>query len=198
MNTYASNADLELLKVQMQILKSHLSENEIISKEMVDATVKTQVRSLTSSPAAYLVGLAGEIFIAVFSVYAYTVLGTWSLWFTIATVVWCALCTFGMYQQYKLKVRENILNDALVDTASEIARWREFNIRQSVFTAIATVAYVGCIFAETWTSLQQSPMDMFIALFIISFVIGSVARNKYKIHKVASDLLKEVESVKGC
>lgn len=197
MDTYASNADLDLLKVQMQILKNHLADNEIVSQEMLDATVKTQVRSLTSHPVAYLVGLAGEIFIAAFTIYAHAALGTVSLWFTIATVIFCVVCTCSMYMQYRLKVRENILGDALVDTAGEIARWRAFNIRQTILAAVTTIIYVGCIFMETGSALMQSAKYMFIALFIVSFVIGSVARNKYKIHKTTTELLWEIERVKG-
>lgn len=47
MFTLVQKDELDALKAQMQVLKSHLSNSDIVSDEMLETTIKSSARSLT-------------------------------------------------------------------------------------------------------------------------------------------------------
>lgn len=190
------NEELNVLRAQMDILKKHIAENEVISQEMLDATMKANVKNLTSKQVYYLLGIALDIVVSLFIMYIYFQGGTCSLVFMIATVAWGLFWAFINYQQYKLNVRKQLLDGVLIDTAEEVMKWKQLNMKQGVMGAVASVIWCSICLYEIWGDISQNPLHAVFVGLIFVVVFGTTANRWLKVHKVTSELLKQIAEMR--
>ena len=70
------NTELNMLKAQMQILKQHIGNYEVVSNEIIEATTKEQVKSLMAKREWNIIGFViGCIIVACFLIFNRTITG---------------------------------------------------------------------------------------------------------------------------
>ena len=87
MNKIELNTELNMLKAQMQILKQHIGNYEVVSNEIIEATTKEQVKSLMAKREWNIIGFVIDIIMGIIFVYG-GAKGLFSYTFTIVTVLW--------------------------------------------------------------------------------------------------------------
>ena len=196
MTTYATTDELDILKAQMQVLRAHLQNNEIISKEMLEATVKAEVKNTMGKRRSFLMTMIVDTLMGVYFVWIYLSRpGTMSTLFLIATLCWCLLWVAVAYLQYRQNMRERLLNDSLTEAALDLAKVKKQNLRMAYLTIAASVVWIGVLFYETWDELSQ-PLPCLFVCMILLFVSYNVSSRMQKIHRTATDLLRQIEEVK--
>ena len=61
--------EFDEMKSQMQVLKNHLSDSEIVSREMLDATIKSSAKNLISKRLWNIVAIVAVLLMAGFIAY---------------------------------------------------------------------------------------------------------------------------------
>lgn len=89
------------MKSQMQVLKNHLSDSEIVSREMLDATIKSSAKNLISKRLWNIVAIVTVLLMAGFIAYVCLSLHKCSVLFMAATIVWCVFLALVNFRQYK-------------------------------------------------------------------------------------------------
>lgn len=185
--------DLEVMKAQMQVLKRHLADNEIVSNEMLEATVKARVRSLTSRRVWNIVGIVINVAIMVLIVVCMH--NMFSTVFLAATTVWCLFWIAVNISQYRDNMRDALLTDTLIDTAQKITRWRRQNSRHFLAAMLASVVWIGFLMREIWGDIIARPDHAVGVAIIIVFVMANVIKRYRKVEKTTEELLEQIKSL---
>ena len=185
--------DLEVMKAQMQVLKRHLADNEIVSNEMLEATVKARVRSLTARRVWNIVSIAADLAIMVLIVVCMH--SAFSTMFLAATTVWCLFWMFINICQYRDNVRDALLTDTLIDTAQKITRWRKQNSRHFLAAMLASVAWIGFLMREIWSDIVARQDHAVGVAIIIVFVMATVIKRYRNIDKATNELLEQINNL---
>ena len=112
------------MKSQMQVLKNHLSDSEIVSREMLDATIKSSAKNLISKRLWNIVAIVTVLLMAGFIAYVCLSLHKCSVLFMAATIVWCVFLALVNFRQYKDNFRERLLDGSVTDTVGTVSRWK--------------------------------------------------------------------------
>lgn len=195
MNNIAFNDDLQMLKAQMQVLRRHLSDDEIVSREMLEATFRTSVKSLTASRRQCLIGIAVDVIVSAYFVWLYFTRTGFSLAITVSTVVWGAFWALYNWRVWRLDLRRSLLATPLVQAARSVARWRRENLRQGIACGVATAAWLAVLVAETGGQLVGNPSAMVVPLVMVVMVVAFVAGRYRRIHTATSRLLAQINEL---
>lgn len=197
MTTFVTTDEFDILKAQMQVLRSHLQQNELISQEMLDATVKAEVKNIVGKRRSFLITMVVDLLMAVYFAWIHFSRPDFmSTTFFIATMCWCLLWVYVAYRQYRQNMRERLLNDSLTDAAQDLAHVKQQNLRLAILTAAASVAWVAVLLWETWAEISQSFEQCIAVFFIFFFVFFNVSNRMVKIHRTTTSLLRQIEEVK--
>ncbi len=196
MLTDTQKNEFDVLKSQMQVLKSHLSDNEIISKEMLDTTIKSNARNLTSKRLWNMVAIVAVLLMAGFITYVCLSLHKCSVLFMAATIVWCIFLALVNLQQYKDNFRDRLLDGSVTDTVSTVSRWKLQNLRQGISIAVATVIWSAFCFYEIWDDIVSEPSHAVFVVVLYVFVLGNVGGHYLRVHKVTTSILKQIDELR--
>lgn len=197
MTTFATSDELDILKAQMQVLRSHLQNNEIISQQMLEATVKAEVKNIVGNRRSFLITMVVDTLMGVYFAWIYFSRPDFmSTPFFVATMCWCLLWVYVAYRQYRQNMRDRLLNDSLTDAALDLARVKQQNLRLAIVTAAASLVWVGILLWETWGDISESPEHCLAVCFILFFVFYCVSSRMQKVHRTTTDLLRQIEEVK--
>lgn len=195
MNNIVFNDDLQVLKEQMQVLRRHLSDSEIVSREMLEATFRASVKSLTATRRQCLIGIAADALISAYFVWLHFAGAGFSLAFTVATVAWGAFWALYNWRVYRLNLRRSLLATPLVQAARSVARWRRENMRQGIACAVATAAWLAVLFWETGGELSADSPAPVVVLVMVAMVLAFVASRYRRVHAETSRLLAQIKEV---
>ena len=188
--------EFDEMKSQMQVLKSHLSDSEIVSKEMLDATIKSSAKNLISKRLWNIVAIVTVLLMAGFITYVCLSLHKCSVLFMAATIVWCIFLALVNFQQYKDNFRDRLLDGSVTDTVGTVARWKLQNLRQGISIAVATVIWSAFCLNEIWADITADISHAVFVAVLYIFVLGDVGGRYHRTHKVTSDLLKQIDSLR--
>lgn len=197
MTTFVTTDEFDILKAQMQVLRSHLEHNEIISQQMLDATVKAEVKSIVGNRRSFLTTMIVDLLMCAYFVWIYLSRpGAMSTPMLIATVCWCLLWVLVAWSHYRTNMRERLLNDSLTEAALDLVKVKQQNLRQARLTIVASIAWIGVLLWETWDDLSQNPEHGLFVGLILLFVAYNVNSRMQKIHRTTTDLLRQIDEVK--
>lgn len=197
MTTIIDSNEFEVMKAQMNVLKNFAANHEVISQQMVEATIKAHRDTLTFKRSASIFGMLATVFIICNQLYVHFVLGKGSLIFTIATVLWGFFCFWLGYRYYKLNIHENLMSDSLTETAEQITKWKNLNNSNMLYGAIGLVIWMVFLFFETGSDLMQNLEHAIFVFILCTFVIGSVVSQWKKVNKATDEMLKMIEELKS-
>lgn len=197
MTTIIDSNEFEVMKAQMNVLKNFAANHEVISQQMVEATIKAHRDTLTFKRSACIIGALATVFIICNQLYVHFVLGKGSLIFTIATVLWGFFCFWLGYRYYKLNIHENLMSDSLTETAAQITKWKNLNNSNMLYAAIGLVIWMVFLFFETGSDLMQNLEHAIFVFILCTFVIGSVVSQWKKVNKATDEMLKMIEELKS-
>lgn len=189
--------DMDQLKAQMNILMSHLKQNEIITDEMIRKSVQSRMKRILPSKFSecatlFIIGL----FMPVYLICCYYFGKVTSLTFVVATIAMCLYTTVRTLIGMHKNVRNVCKNGNLTEVATEVARMQRRNIIESIITPLVLVAWCCVYFSVYFNDLVVEHNGLFIACGIILFVTVNLAYGFYRIHRVTNEVLKEIESIK--
>lgn len=196
MLTDTQKNEFDELKSQMQVLKNHLSDNEIVSTEMLDATIKSSVKNLTSKRLWNVVAIVAVLLLAGYITYVCLGLHKCSVLFMIATVIWCLFLALVNRQQYKDNFRDRLLDGDLAETVSTVSRWKLQNLRQGISIAVATVIWSAFCLYEIWDDIVSEPSHAAFVAILYVFVFCNVGGHYHRVHKVTTSLLKQIDEIR--
>lgn len=190
--------DMEQLKSQMNILMSHLKQNEIITDEMVRHSVQSRMKKILPSRIkeyAALIILLG--FMPAFQIYCYCSGKITSLTFVIATILLCLYSAFWtLYGKYN-NLRNVCKNGTLTEVATEVARMRRNNNIVSITTPLVFVAWCAIYFSIYFQELLDDDLrQLVLALMVIIAVAADIVYGLYRVRRVTGDVLDEIKSLK--
>lgn len=190
--------DMEQLKSQMNILMSHLRQNEIITEEMVRHSVQNRMKKILPSRIKEYVALfivAG--FMPAYLIFCYYCGKITSLTFVIATILMCAYSAFWTLHGKYNNLRNVCKNGTLTEVATEVARMRRNNNIISITTPLVLIAWCAVYFSIYFHELVEGDMRQLVfALMIFILVVTDVAYGIYRVRRVTGDVLDEIESLK--
>lgn len=196
MLTDTQKNEFDVLKSQMQVLKSHLSDSEIVSNEMLDAAIKSSARNLTSKRLWNVVAIVVVLLLAGYMSYVCLGLHKCSVMFMAATVVWCLFLAVVNFIQYKENIRGKLLDGTITDTVGTVSRWKLQNFRQGVSIAVATVIWSAFCLCEVWDDIISDPSHAVFVAILYIFVLGNVGGHYHRVHKVTTSLLKQIDELR--
>lgn len=197
MTTFVTTDEFDILKTQMQVLRSHLEHNEIISQQMLDATIKAEVKTIIGKRRSFMTTIIVDLLMCVYFVWIYfNRPGAMSTPMLIATICWCLLWVFVAWSHYCQNMRERLLNDSLTEVALDLVKVKRQNLRQAYLTIVASIAWVSVMLWETWDDLSHNPEHCLFVGFILLFVFYCVGSRMQKIHRTTTSLLQQIEEVK--
>ena len=180
----------------MQVLKSHLSDSEIVSGEMLDAAIKSSARNLTSKRLWNVVAIVVVLLLAGYMSYVCLGLHKCSVMFMAATVIWCLFLAVVNFIQYKENIRGQLLDGTIADTVGTVSRWKLQNFRQGISIAVATVIWSAFCLCEVWDDIVSEPSHAVFVAILYIFVLGNVGGHYHRVHKVTTDLLKQIDELR--
>lgn len=189
--------DMDQLKAQMNILMSHLKQNEIITDEMVRRSVQTHMKSIL--PSRFRVNLGLFIvgaFMPIYLIVCYCLGMINSLPFVIATIALCLYSAAMMLLARYNDLRNVCKNGTLTELATQVARYRRRNTIASIATPLVVLAWAAVYFSENYKALLDEHNGLFIACGIILFVTVYVICGYRRVNRVAGDVLEEIENLK--
>lgn len=195
MTTFVTTDELDILKAQMQVLRNHLHDSEIISKEMLEATVKTSVKQMVGKRSSFLTTLVVDVLMMAWWTYFYlhTDMGTP---FYMASVIWFLLWASVSMIGYRQNMRDQLLNSSLTDAASNLVKLKKQNLNMAKLSVVASIIWLGFLFNEIWGDISQN-LDHAIIVFIIVFMALSIVANKMvNINRTCTDLIRQIDDLK--
>ena len=196
MLTDTQKNEFDVLKSQMQVLKSHLSDSEIVSSEMLDAAIKSSAQNLTSRRLWNVVAIVVVLLLVGYMSYVCLGLHKCSVMFMVATVVWCLFLAVVNFIQYKENIRGQLLDGSIADTVDTVSRWKLQNFRQGVSIAVATVIWSAFCLCEIWDDIISEPSHAVFVAILYIFVLGYVGGHYRRVHKVTTSLLKQMDELR--
>ena len=196
MLTDTQKNEFDVLKSQMQVLKSHLSDSEIVSSEMLDAAIKSSAQNLTSRRLWNVVAIVVVLLLVGYMSYVCLGLHKCSVMFMVATVVWCLFLAVVNFIQYKENIRGQLLDGSIADTVDTVSRWKLQNFRQGVSIAVATVIWSAFCLCEVWDDIISDPSHAVFVAVLYIFVLGYVGGHYRRVHKVTTSLLKQMDELR--
>ena len=194
------DTELNVLKAQMEVLRRHLAADEIVSREMMKATVKARVGSLMARRCWNLVAIAADVAVGAFFI-VMALQGRCSATFAAATVAWAAFWAVVSVQQYRADLRRRLLESApdrpLLAMAEDVALWRRQNLRQGMAAAVATALWSAVLLREIWADVTAEVGHAVFVFVIMVFVISFVATAYCRINAATSRLLAQIRGVKS-
>lgn len=189
--------DMEQLKAQMNILMSHLKQNEIITDEMIRASVQKRMKQIVPSRVKeYIALLIVAGFMPIYLICCYYFGKITSLPFVIATIVLCLYTTIRSIIGKYNNVRNVCKNGNLTEVATEVVRMRKLNIINGIITPLLLIAWCCVYFHEYFKDLVVEHNGLFFAVMIILIVTVDIAIGLYRVHRVTGEVLEEIESIK--
>lgn len=197
MTQFATREELDILKDQMQVLKSHLSQNEVISQKMLEITFQNKVKHNAARKSMNILSiLAGVIIIGVFA-YTGFVKGTFSTGFTIVSILWGLLCTIIGVYRYKLNTRELLLSKPLTESVSSIMTWKKENYRSALATTLGLIVWLPYCLTEIWGDISTN-IDHAVVVGLIIILPLVFSYNHYrKVSKITNELLDKIQELKN-
>ena len=196
MLTDTQKNEFDVLKSQMQVLKNHLSDSEIVSNEMLDAAIKSSAQNLTSKRLWNVVAIVVILLLAGYMSYVCLGLQKCSVMFMAATVVWCLFLAVVNFIQYKENIRGQLLDGTIADTVGTVSRWKLQNFRQGISIAVATVIWSAFCLCEVWDDIVSEPSHAVFVAILYIFVLGNVGGHYRRVHKVTTSLLKQIDELR--
>ena len=196
MLTDTQKNEFDVLKSQMQVLKNHLSDSDIVSSEMLDAAIKSSTQNLTSNRLLNMLAMVMVLLVAGYITYVCLGLHKCSVMFMAATVVWCLFLAVVNFVQYKENIRGQLLDGTIADTVGTVSRWKLQNFRQGVSIAVATVIWSAFCLTEIWDDIISEPSHAVFVAVLYIFVLGYVGGHYHRVHKVTTDLLKQIDELR--
>ena len=196
MLTDTQKNEFDVLKSQMQVLKNHLSDSDIVSSEMLDAAIKSSTQNLTSNRLLNMLAMVMVLLVAGYITYVCLGLHKCSVMFMAATVVWCLFLAVVNFVQYKENIRGQLLDGTIADTVGTVSRWKLQNFRQGVSIAVATVIWSAFCLTEIWDDIISEPSHAVFVAILYIFVLGNVGGHYHRVHKVTTDLLKQIDELR--
>ncbi len=197
MTQFATREELDILKDQMQVLKSHLSQNEVISQKMLEITFQNKVKHNAARKSMNILSiLAGVIIIGVFA-YTGFVKGTFSTGFTIVSILWGLLCTLVGIHRYRLNTRELLLSKPLTESVSSIMTWKKENSRGALASMMGVIVWLPYCLIETWGDISTNMDHAIIVFIIIVFSLTTSFRHYRKVSKITDELLDKIQELKN-
>ena len=196
MLTDTQKNELDTMKSQMQVLKNHLSDNEIVSREMLDVAIKSSAKNLTSKRLWNMVAIVAVLLMAGFIAYVCLSLHKCSVLFMAATIVWCVFLALVNFLQYKDNIRGQLLDGTVADTVGTLSRWKLQNLRQGISIAVATVIWSAFCLNEIWDDIISEPSHAVFVAVLYIFVLGYVGGRYHRVHKVTTSLLKQIDELR--
>ena len=172
----------------MQVLKNHLSDSEIVSREMLDATIKSSAKNLISKRLWNIVAIVTVLLMAGFIAYVCLSLHKCS--------VLCVFLALVNFRQYKDNFRERLLDGSVTDTVGTVSRWKLQNLRQGISIAVATVIWSAFCLNEIWADITTDISHLVFVAVLYIFVLSTVGGRYHRIHKVTTDLLKQIDTLR--
>ncbi len=196
MLTDTQKNEFDVLKSQMQVLKNHLSDSEIVSNKMLDAAIKTSVKNLISKRLWNIVAIVTVLLMAGYITYVCLALHKCSVMFMAATIVWSVFLALVNRQQYKDNFRDRLLDGSVTDTVGTLSRLKLQNLRQGISIAVATVIWSAFCLCEIWDDIISEPSHAVFVAILYIFVLGNVGGHYHRVHKVTTSLLKQIEELR--
>ena len=196
MLTMDQKNEYDVLKAQMQVLKSHLANDEIVSKEMLEAAVKSSARNLADRRFMNILAIAADLLVVAFIAYVCLSLHKCSVLFMIATTVWGIFLAALSYLRYKNDIRSQLLDGSLVDTVRTVTAWKRQNMTQGLLTAVASVIWACFCLNEIWDDVTGNLEHAVFAAVIFLFVLGVTCSRYLSVNKVTTNLLKQIKELR--
>jgi len=195
MNTFDNNLELETLKAQMSVLKNHLSNETIISDELVNATISAKTKSITYNKKNYLRAIIISLAMAALFSLQFLVKDGASLTFTALTVAWCLLFAVINFINYRRNDQENLMSGSLTETAKNIIAWRKRHSIQNIIAALAAAIWVPACLIEFWDGMLEKPESAIIVALIFGFVFYTTISKYIKSRKTSKEILNQIEAL---
>jgi len=196
MTQFATREELDILKDQMQVLKSHLSQNEVINQKMLEITFQNKVKHNTARKGMNILSiLTGVIIMGVFA-YVGFVQGKFSTGFTFVSILWGLLCTLVGIHRYKLNTRELLLSTPLTESVSAIMTWKKQNQTDRFAAMLGVLVWLPYCLIETWGDISTNMDHAIIVFIIIVFSLTTSFRHYRKVSKITDELLAQAKELK--
>lgn len=194
MTTFATTDELDVLKAQMNVLRTHLQNNEIISKEMLEATLKAEVKHLVGKRSFYLRTMVIDLLMIGWWTwfYMHTEMG---MPFYVASVVWFLLWAGVAFKDYRQNMRDQLLNASLTDAALHLVNLKKQNLNMAKLKVVATIIWLGFLFNELWGVLSDTYICLSVSLMIFIVTYFTSAKMQ-QIHRTTTDLLRQIDELK--
>lgn len=197
MTTFANTDELEVLKAQMQVLRAHLQNNEIVSSEMFDATIKAEIKNITGKRKSFILTMVVDSLMGIYFAWIYfSRPGFMSTLFLVSTLCWCLLWVFVAFLQYRQNMRDRLLNDSMTEVVKDLITLKQQNLRVAYLSIVASVAWLSVLFYETWDDISHNAEHCIIVCLILFFVSYSVSSRIQKTHRTINHLLRQIQEVK--
>lgn len=193
---YATKDELEILKEQMQVLKNHLAQSDIISQKMLEVTFRHRIKENTNTQKSNLAGVGAGLFIIASFLYSGFVNGTFSIWFTLVSIVWGLICTGVSYHHYHQNTRDVLLNTPLTQSVEAILKWKKQVRTDGLIITLGIAVWLPCCLLEIWGDISQN-IDHAVFVFVIIVMSISLSIGHYrKVNTAINELMDQIQELK--
>ncbi len=193
-NTLISR-ELEEMKVQLDILKKKLEDNDIVNEKHIRNSMKSKMSQIQKTVrSAIIMG----IFALTYCTWYFTSHG-YSTAFVICTFVMLAICLALTIMQKITLNKLNLFEDNLVSTAEKINKVKK-HYQNWHYIAIPTIViWLGWVIYETINTLGlESHMAIgFCCGSLVGAIIGGIIgmRMNHKVIQNATEILSQIEEL---
>lgn len=186
--------DFEELRNQFAILKDQLNKQEIVNDHLLRETMKNKNRDIDSTKRMMYV-CAGICLVA-FQLNYY--IHTWSLPFTIATLLMVLCCTIATYYIHKPVDKLNFMRDDFATVARVMAKFKkQYNDWLHYVTPVIVIPWIAwACYDLAWSKALEgiNPIWMCLPVFI-GAAIGGIVGYAYhrKAVNAAQDIMAQIE-----
>lgn len=189
---------MQTLKDQMNILMSHLKQNNIITEEMVRRTTQRQMEHILPSRIKVVLSfLVSILFVPGMTIYEYFNGQISSLPFTLFTVVMCWYAGSRIFTSNHNDIRRLYKEGSLTQVAESVVRMRRQNFIDGLLTMGFLLVWCGWFLYLNYTDLLNEHNGLFFCGIIFLFVTVSIVLGYNRLRRVTGDVLKQIEELQN-
>ena len=186
--------EIEGTKQQIALLKKKLESQTIVSEQMLDKAIRTNLSKLNRR--AWFTGIVGAVAIP----YCWYVFFRMNLStaFCVATAVFLLVCIVATWIQYRGLSAANLMQQDLLTVATKMQRLRKQHLDWLKFSIPTLVAWLAWFCIEIYTSIPEEHARPVIIGATVGAVIGAICglnllRNSLKTIK---ETLRQIDDLR--
>lgn len=162
--------EIEGMKQQIALLKKKLESQTIVSEQMLDKAIRTNLSKLNRR--AWFTGIVGAVAIP----YCWYVFFRMNLStaFCVATAVFLLVCIVATWIQYRGLSAANLMQQDLLTVATKMQRLRKQHLDWLKFSIPTLVAWLAWFCIEIYTSIPEEHARPVIIGATVGAIVGSI------------------------